>query len=135
MISTTRSQFRPSPDDDTAEAAADAEMKASSQAHTRLEAQLAEVEARHVALLKEAELKRQQIERDAIVAERDQLVTDLKDRWQVLAEEMVSLIERVVVNDPKCRARRITGPEELARNIAVYDPSYRRIIDLDIPTA
>ena len=119
-------------DDDAAEAAADAEMKASRK-HTRLEAQLAEVEARHVALLREAEQKRQQIERDAILAERDQLVADLQDRWQTLAEEMVSLIERVVVNDPKCRAHRITGPEELARGMVGVDASYRRIIDLDIP--
>lgn len=100
-----------SSDDATAEAAADAEVKAQRRL-VRLRGQHADLTTRHTEILNSERRKVEQERWAATLAERDQLVIDLQERWPVLAEEMTSLLQRIVDMDKR------TGTEPSAEALA-----------------
>lgn len=102
-------------DDATADAAADAELKAIRRVE-RLSGQRDQLKAR-VEELREAEARRAaEIERAEITAERDQLAKDLREHWPKLEAVAVALLARLRANDEGCARINISSAEAVARD-------------------
>ena len=101
-------------DDDTADEAADAAMKATRKI-VRLQGQISDVTARVEALRDEEAALARGRERSRVQSVRDKLVADLRKEWPGLAERMVALIARIEESDADCRRVGIEGAESIAR--------------------
>ena len=64
----------------------------------------------------EAEERRRQV-----MAERDQVAKDLKDRYPTLAAELAALLARVMASEVACKAVNVPGPEATARGLGPQD--------------
>lgn len=80
----------------------------------RLEAKQAQLRERHDELMNSERRKRLVAEHEEVKARRDQLVTDIKERWPALTGEIVALLKRIEASDTECaKVNRDSGLERL----------------------
>lgn len=104
--------------EDAAEAAAEAAAKLSRRV-IRLKAKRVQLEARHAELLNSESRKRRLAEQEAIKGRRDQLASDIRERWPALIGELTGLLARIEASDAEIAAagNRLESAEAIARRV------------------
>ncbi len=110
-----------------ADAAADQSVKLGRRV-IRLNAKREQLEKRHGEIAKSDRQQRLQAEYKAAKERRDELASELAERWPALTDELISLLQRLEVSDRECHkvnqsftAVRLVSAEALARQC---DPAF-----------
>ncbi len=130
--------------EDEADAAADQVSKMSRKL-VRLAAKRDQLQARHDQLMASERRARTVAEHEAVMARRDALVEDLKERMPKLFAELVELLQRIEDNDAECAAAstsyglpRLEGAEAIARgcpgNFYLQGAPIKRLTKMTIPS-
>lgn len=120
-------------DDATADAAADAEAKASRRI-VRLTGQIEQLEARKVEMEEAERTRAAAALRAEIVAERDQLVDDLRDQWPKIEAQILALFWRIKHNDMRNSPYPdVFSAEAIARNSSPLFYNASRFVDMNLP--
>lgn len=123
-------------DDATADAAADAESKATRRI-TRLSSQIDQLADRAKQIREDDADKAAEVERAAAIAERDELVADLKAEWPLMEAKMLAFILRIIISDKRVGAPREASAEALARGCSplfqYHGTHIDRLVDMQVP--